>query len=99
MGNMVDSEAPDELTAAILDDTTTVARAAPRPLGLLLLLAGFTHLVAPGVLLWLAAVGYDRVLAVEFEPGERATSRVRALGIAMVLAGGHLLYHGSVIPE
>ncbi|WP_136716998.1 hypothetical protein [Halorientalis salina] len=49
-------------------------------------LAGIAHLLVPTLLLDLASMGYDRVLAVDFEPRENATARVRLLGVAFVLA-------------
>jgi hypothetical protein len=96
---MVELGARDGPAGGILDDTATLGQAAPRPLGIVLVLAGLSHLAAPGALLWLASLGYDRVLAVDFDPDTGARRRVRALGLAMVLAGGHLLYHGRVVPE
>lgn len=69
-----------------------------RGLGSLLLLAGLVHLLAPGLLLRTAAVGYGRVLDVEFDPNDGAPRRVRALGIGMVAVGAHLIYHGGLVP-
>jgi len=45
--------------------------------------AGIVHLLAPGWLLGVARIGYERVLAVTFRPREPAT---RLVGLAM-LAG------------
>lgn len=89
----------DSSPATVLEDLQRVTVAAPRPLGLVLVLAGLAHLVAPGALLWLAGRGYSRVLDVEFSPGGATTSRVRALGVGMVLAGAHLLYYGGLTPN
>lgn len=86
----------DRLRREVLDDAETVVAASPRPLGTVLLLAGVVHLLAPGVLLSLADGGYDRVLNVDFRPGETTSLRVRALGVGMILLGGHLLYHGGI---
>jgi hypothetical protein len=41
----------------------------------------------PGLLLRTAAWGYDRVLAVEFQPREHAPRRVRLLGVCFLVAG------------
>jgi hypothetical protein len=89
----------DSSSTGALGGLQTVTAAAPRPLGAALILAGLAHLLAPGALLWLAARGYDRVLDVEFAPGEASPRRVRALGAGMVLAGAHLLYHGGIVPN
>ncbi|MFB6173797.1 MAG: hypothetical protein ABEI39_04065 [Halobacteriales archaeon] len=64
---------------------------APRSLPALGLLAGLLHLLAPEVLLSTAAWAYDRVLAVEFDPREGATRRVRLVGLAFLV--GSLLFH------
>jgi hypothetical protein len=44
-------------------------------------LSGLVHLLAPERLLTTAEWGYDRILAVEFQPRENATRRVRLLGL------------------
>jgi hypothetical protein len=49
-------------------------------------LAGVVHLLVPDRLLWLARWGYDRVLAVRFQPREHATRRVRLLGVLFLAA-------------
>lgn len=54
------------------------------------LLAGLVHLLVPDRLLAIAAWGYDRVLAVEFEPRTNATTRVRLVGV-LFLAGATAL--------
>jgi len=82
-----------------IEETKTVTTAAPRPLGALFVLAGIAHLLVPGLLLWLARLGYERVLGVEFRAREHATCRVRLVGIGMIAAGAHLLYYGGVLPE
>lgn len=46
--------------------------------------AGVVHLLAPGRLLALARSGYDHVLAVDFEPRENATRRVRLVGLGLL---------------
>jgi len=43
-------------------------------------LTGLAHLLVPNLLVRSAEVGYDRVLAVDFEPRENTTRRVRLLG-------------------
>jgi hypothetical protein len=53
-------------------------------------LAGLVHLAVPDRLLKLASWSYDRVLAVRFQPRERATRRVRLVGVAMVLSAAVL---------
>ncbi|MFT4891783.1 MAG: hypothetical protein ACI9YT_002718, partial [Halobacteriales archaeon] len=58
-----------------------------RQVAVLLLLTGVVHLLAPGRLLRVARVSYDRVLAVEFTPRDGASRRVRLVGILMCLAG------------
>jgi len=70
-----------------------------RAAGLLLVVAGAIHLLVPRLLLRIAAVGYDTALAVEFEPRANASRRVRLVGVAMLAAGAHLLYHGGVRPR
>lgn len=47
-------------------------------------LAGLAHLLVPERLLATAEWGYDRMLAVDFEPRERATRRVRILGVGFL---------------
>ncbi|WP_238330760.1 PIN domain-containing protein [Haloglomus irregulare] len=47
-------------------------------------LAGLVHIAIPNRLLELASCGYDRVLAVRFQPQRNATRRVRPIGVAMV---------------
>ncbi|MFC7116017.1 hypothetical protein ACFQH2_15175 [Natronoarchaeum sp. GCM10025703] len=54
------------------------------------LLAGLVHLLVPDRLLAIAAWGYDRVLAVEFEPRTNATTRVRLVGV-LFLVGATVL--------
>ncbi len=48
------------------------------------LLSGIAHLVAPDTLTSIVQVVYDRVLAVDFQPSDRTTGRVRLLGVASV---------------
>lgn len=67
----------------------------PRANGGVLVVAGIVHIVAPRLLLKMAEQGYRIALAVDFTPNNRSTRRVRAVGVGMVLAGLHLLYHGS----
>jgi hypothetical protein len=55
-----------------------------------LALTGLVHLLVPDLVLRWAATGYDRVLAVDFEPRTNATRRVRALGLAFLATGGLL---------
>ena len=50
-------------------------------------LTGLAHLLVPNLLVRSAEVGYDRVLAVDFEPREAATRRVRLLGVAFLTVG------------
>lgn len=71
----------------------------PRLVGLLLVVAGVAHLVAPTVLLNVASRAYNTVLNVEFNPLPGASTRVRALGVGFVAAGAHLLYYGGVVPS
>jgi hypothetical protein len=47
-------------------------------------LAGVVHLLAPEWLLRTARVAYDRTLAVDFEPRENATRRVRLVGVLLL---------------
>lgn len=54
-------------------------------------LAGLLHIAIPGRLLDLASQGYERVLAVRFQPQENATLRVRLIGLAMLVSGPILL--------
>lgn len=81
------------------ESTTTVLAAAPRPFGALLVLAGLVHVLAPGVLLQAARLGYEQILDVRFRPRDTATGRVRAIGLGMLAAGLHLLYHGGIRPN
>jgi hypothetical protein len=67
--------------------------------GAILVLVGFAHLLVPGVLLRTARIGYRYVLRVEFDPKPGASGRVRGLGLAMIAAGAHLLYHGGIVPR
>lgn len=67
--------------------------------GAVLVLVGLAHLLAPGALLWTARIGYRYVLRVDFDPKAGASGRVRVLGLAMIAAGAHLLYHGGVVPR
>jgi uncharacterized protein YjeT (DUF2065 family) len=78
---------------------TVVASAYARPAGALLVLAGLVHLLAPRIATRIVATGYDLVLDVEFRTGERTPRRVRAIGVGMVAAGAHLLYHGGIVPD
>lgn len=94
-----DASAPSGVLATVLDDFRTVTAASPRPLGAVLCVAGIVHVLAPGTLLALADHGYDRVLGVDFQPGETTTRRVRAIGVGLLLAGAHLLYYGGLTPE
>jgi len=55
------------------------------------ILAGLLHIAIPGRLLELASQGYERVLAVRFQPQESATARVRLIGLAMLVSGPILL--------
>jgi hypothetical protein len=48
------------------------------------LLSGIAHLVAPDTLTSIVQVVYERTLAVDFQPTERTTGRVRLLGLASV---------------
>lgn len=82
----------------LVTDTQTVVTAGARPLGAVLLCAGIVHVLMPRVLLAVAATGYARVLGVDFESGATTPRRVRAVGIGMVLLGGHLVYHGGLKP-
>jgi uncharacterized protein YjeT (DUF2065 family) len=77
---------------------TEVATAYARPAGALLVLAGVVHLLLPKSSTRIAAWSYDLVLDVEFQPGEGTPRRVRTIGLGMVAAGGHLLYHGGIVP-
>jgi hypothetical protein len=92
---MATSATDDSVREAI----RTVTAAAPRPFGAMLVAAGVAHLLVPGLLLWLAGVSYDRLLDIQFEPGERTKRRVRLVGFGMVAAGAHLLYHGGLRPS
>jgi hypothetical protein len=69
-----------------------------RLVGAGLVVVGIAHLLVPGVLLSVARVSYDRVLDVAFEPRARTGRRVRLVGLGMVAAGAHLVYHGGVRP-
>jgi len=47
-------------------------------------LAGLVHLLVPARLLAMAEWGYDRVLAIDFDPRPNATRRVRLVGLVML---------------
>ncbi|MEZ3143902.1 hypothetical protein [Halobaculum sp. MBLA0143] len=49
--------------------------------------SGLVHLFAPGQLLATAAWAYDRLLAVDFQPRPAARTRVRLVGVAVLLVG------------
>ncbi|MFB6177533.1 MAG: hypothetical protein ABEI99_10380 [Halobaculum sp.] len=49
--------------------------------------SGIVHVVLPDRLLAAASWGYDRLLAVEFDPRANATRRVRLFGILTLLVG------------
>jgi hypothetical protein len=57
-----------------------------RTLSVLATVAGLVHLLAPRRLLATARWGYDRVLAVDFDPREPAPRRVRLVGLSFVVA-------------
>jgi hypothetical protein len=63
-------------------DTSTITRL----LAVGSAVTGLLHLLVPSWLLRLASVGYDRVLAVDFEPRANATRRVRLLGVLLLAA-------------
>ena len=62
-------------------------------------LAGIAHLLVPTLLLDLASAGYDRVLAVDFEPRENATVRVRVLGLGFLVAAAALRWLARAIDD
>jgi hypothetical protein len=78
---------------------TVVASAYARPAGALLVFAGVVHLLVPRTVTRIAGAGYGLVLDVEFRTSERTPRRVRAIGVGMVAAGAHLLYHGGIVPD
>ena len=57
--------------------------------------AGAVHLLVPGKLLAVAEWGYDRVLAVDFEPRDRATRRVRLVGVPFLAVSALLARVGT----
>jgi hypothetical protein len=59
--------------------------------GLGLIAAGLVHLLAPDRLLRTARWGYDLALDVQFRRGPATTTRVRLVGVGMLLAGAGLL--------
>jgi len=77
---------------------TSVIEGYSRPAGLLLVLAGLAHVLAPRLLLKSGELGYDLALAVEFDPTDAAPRRVRIAGVGMILAGAHLAYYRGVRP-
>ncbi|RXK50325.1 hypothetical protein [Halorientalis pallida] len=52
------------------------------------LLSGIAHLVAPDTLTGIVQSVYDEVLAVDFQPREATTTRVRLLGVASIAFAG-----------
>ena len=89
----------DERSGRGSDAAAGSPRFPARLTGAVLVLVGFAHLLAPGVLLRTARLGYRYVLRVEFEPKSGASGRVRLIGLALVAAGAHLLYHGGIAPR
>jgi len=89
----------DAVAVVLCGERLTVPRTVVRLGGVGLVLAGLVHLLVPGVLLSTGRVAYDFGLDVRFEPQERARSRVRAVGLAMVAAGAHLAYYGGIVPR
>jgi hypothetical protein len=89
----------DAIAVVFAGERLTVPRTVVRLGGVGLVLAGFVHLLVPGVLLSTGRVAYDFALDVRFEPQEEARSRVRAVGLAMVAAGSHLAYYGGIAPR
>jgi uncharacterized protein YjeT (DUF2065 family) len=87
------SDRPNESTTA----KSQVTR--PRAVGVILLLSGVAHVLAPSTLLNLAERGYRSVLRVEFDPLPEAVNRVRLLGFGLIAAGAHLLYHDGIRTE
>lgn len=88
----MDDDAPDRpAVGAVIEGYS-------RPAGLLLVLVGLAHVLAPRLLLKSGEVGYDRALAVEFDPTDAAPRRVRLAGIGMILAGAHLAYYRGLRP-
>ena len=79
--------------------TTGSLRFPARLTGAMLVLVGLVHLLAPGALLRTARIGYGYVLRVGFDPKPGASSRVRGVGLALIAAGAHLLYHGGIVPR
>lgn len=71
----------------------------PRLVGLLLVVTGVAHLLAPTILLQVASRSYRTVLNVEFDPLPGASRRVRAIGVGLVAAGAHLLYYDGIVPS
>jgi hypothetical protein len=67
--------------------------------GVVLVTAGLAHLLIPGTLLATARLAYDRLLDVRFDPRAGAGRRVRLVGVGLVAAGAHLIYHGGVVPD
>ena len=61
-------------------------------------LVGFVHLLVPELLLSIAARGYRLVLAVEFEPSERAPRRVQLIGVGFVAIGVALGLLSTALP-
>ncbi|MBB6089519.1 MULTISPECIES: hypothetical protein [Halobacterium] len=70
-----------------------------RLLGVGLLASGLLHLFGANRLLDWAATAYDVGLDAEFTPGPTTAWRVRGVGVASLLAGAHLAYHGRVVPR
>ncbi|MCL9814686.1 hypothetical protein [Natranaeroarchaeum aerophilus] len=59
------------------------------------MLVGVVHLLVPDRLLAIAGWGYDRLLAVDFDPRDDATTRVRLVGVLFLLAGAVLARVGA----
>jgi len=68
--------------------------ASTRLLSVVAVVSGVAHLLAPRVLLAVAARSYDLLLGVDFEPRESAPRRVRAVGALLVGVGVALARRG-----
>lgn len=69
-------------------------RSNPTPLRIASLgavLVGVVHLLVPDRLLAIAGWGYDRLLAVDFDPRDGATTRVRLVGVVLLFVGAVLV--------
>lgn len=84
--------APGPVLVPVLDDYG-------RPAGAVLVAWGLAHVLAPGLVLRAARELASRGVPLPLDPQRLDRGRIRAMGLAMIASGGHLLYHGGLEPR